>query len=240
MKQAEVAILDEPTGGLDPQSTREFLELIRSLKADGMTILLSSHLLDLVQSICDRVALFNARPDRTDRPRPRPAARRARRLARHSRRGDRRQSRSRDRGGTGRQARDERWRRRSASKRPTTCAPQIARAVVGAGGDLTTIAPATPASTRSTRNISRGFAMRREGSAFSGVGTVIMKELADNLTSDADAAARAADLRHRRRRRLCHHRWRQGPAQRRPVRLPAASSPTATIRCRRSSPSSAS
>ncbi len=59
MKGAAVAILDEPTGGLDPQSTREFLELIRSLKQEGMTILLSSHLLDLVQSICDRVALFH-------------------------------------------------------------------------------------------------------------------------------------------------------------------------------------
>jgi ABC-2 type transport system ATP-binding protein len=59
MKGAQVAILDEPTGGLDPQATREFLELIRSLKRDGMTILLSSHLLDLVQSVCDRVALFN-------------------------------------------------------------------------------------------------------------------------------------------------------------------------------------
>jgi len=60
MKQAKIAILDEPTGGLDPQATREFLELIRSLKHDGMTILLSSHLLDLVQSVCDRVSLFNA------------------------------------------------------------------------------------------------------------------------------------------------------------------------------------
>lgn len=59
MKGAQIAILDEPTGGLDPQATREFLELIRSLKRDGMTILLSSHLLDLVQSVCDRVALFN-------------------------------------------------------------------------------------------------------------------------------------------------------------------------------------
>ena len=59
MKGASIAILDEPTGGLDPQSTREFLELIRSLKKDGMTILLSSHLLELVQSVCDRVALFN-------------------------------------------------------------------------------------------------------------------------------------------------------------------------------------
>jgi ABC-2 type transport system ATP-binding protein len=59
MKGARVAILDEPTSGLDPQSTHEFLDLIRSLKGEGMTILLSSHLLDLVQSICDRVALFN-------------------------------------------------------------------------------------------------------------------------------------------------------------------------------------
>jgi len=60
MKRAEIAILDEPTGGLDPQATREFLDLVRSLKQDGMTILLSSHLLELVQSVCDRVALFNA------------------------------------------------------------------------------------------------------------------------------------------------------------------------------------
>ena len=59
MKGASIAILDEPTGGLDPQATREFLELIRSLKHDGMTIMLSSHLLEMVQSICDRVALFN-------------------------------------------------------------------------------------------------------------------------------------------------------------------------------------
>ncbi len=59
MKGATIAILDEPTGGLDPQATSEFLQLIRSLKGEGMTILLSSHLLDLVQSVCDRVALFN-------------------------------------------------------------------------------------------------------------------------------------------------------------------------------------
>ncbi len=59
MRRVDVAILDEPTNGLDPQSTVEFLELIRSLKAEGMTVVLSSHLLDLVQSICDRVALFS-------------------------------------------------------------------------------------------------------------------------------------------------------------------------------------
>ena len=59
MREVEVAILDEPTSGLDPQTTREFLDLIRSLKGGGMTVILSSHLLDLVQSICDRVALFS-------------------------------------------------------------------------------------------------------------------------------------------------------------------------------------
>ena len=50
MKGAAIAILDEPTGGLDPQATREFLDLVRSLKQEGMTILLASHLLELVQS----------------------------------------------------------------------------------------------------------------------------------------------------------------------------------------------
>jgi ABC-2 type transport system ATP-binding protein len=58
MKQARIAILDEPTSGLDPQSTVEFLGLIRELKQSGVTVLLSSHLLDQVQRICDRVALF--------------------------------------------------------------------------------------------------------------------------------------------------------------------------------------
>jgi ABC-2 type transport system ATP-binding protein len=60
MKGAEVAILDEPTSGLDPQATLELLDMIRQLKRDGVTILLSSHLLDRVQSVCDRVALFHA------------------------------------------------------------------------------------------------------------------------------------------------------------------------------------
>jgi ABC-2 type transport system ATP-binding protein len=60
VKKAEIAILDEPTSGLDPQATLEFLDLIRELKAEGVTVLLSSHLLDQVQRVCDRVALFQA------------------------------------------------------------------------------------------------------------------------------------------------------------------------------------
>ena len=60
MKGAQVAILDEPTNGLDPQSTFELLDMIRTLRDDGMAIILSSHILDRVQAICDRVALFNS------------------------------------------------------------------------------------------------------------------------------------------------------------------------------------
>jgi ABC-2 type transport system ATP-binding protein len=60
VKRAEIAILDEPTSGLDPQATLEFLELIAELKRGGTTVLLSSHLLDQVQRICDRVALFKS------------------------------------------------------------------------------------------------------------------------------------------------------------------------------------
>ena len=59
LKEPRVAILDEPTSGLDPQSTHEFLDMIRSLKSDGLTVLLSSHLLDQVQAVCDRVGLFH-------------------------------------------------------------------------------------------------------------------------------------------------------------------------------------
>lgn len=60
VKRAEIVILDEPTLGLDPEAAREFLELIRDLKRDGITVLLSSHLLHQVQAICDRVGLFSA------------------------------------------------------------------------------------------------------------------------------------------------------------------------------------
>ena len=60
MKQAAIAILDEPTSGRDPQATGELLALIRELKHDGVAVLISSHLLERVQSVCDRVALFQA------------------------------------------------------------------------------------------------------------------------------------------------------------------------------------
>ena len=60
MRRCRIAILDEPTSGLDPQSTHELLEMIAGFAKGGMTVLLSSHLLDVVQTICTRVALFNS------------------------------------------------------------------------------------------------------------------------------------------------------------------------------------
>ena len=59
MRRSRLAILDEPTSGLDPQSTHELLGLIGGFVHEGMTVLVSSHLLDVVQTICTRVTLFN-------------------------------------------------------------------------------------------------------------------------------------------------------------------------------------
>ncbi len=52
-------ILDEPTNGLDPSGMRDMRALIRSLVEQGTTVLLSSHLLNEVQQVCDRIAVLN-------------------------------------------------------------------------------------------------------------------------------------------------------------------------------------
>ena len=57
MHRPELLILDEPTSGLDPLLQHEFAQLVREVRADGATVFLSSHLLDEVQHVCDRVAI---------------------------------------------------------------------------------------------------------------------------------------------------------------------------------------
>jgi ABC-type multidrug transport system ATPase subunit len=52
-------ILDEPTNGLDPAGMREIRQLLRSLAENGTSVLLSSHLLNEVQQVCDRIAVLN-------------------------------------------------------------------------------------------------------------------------------------------------------------------------------------
>ncbi len=53
----DLVILDEPTSGLDPIGTAEVKDLIVSLKAEGKTVLLCSHLLADVEDVCDRIAI---------------------------------------------------------------------------------------------------------------------------------------------------------------------------------------
>lgn len=54
----DVVILDEPTSGLDPLGTLEMKQLILHLKAQGKTVLLSSHQLADVEDVCDRVGIL--------------------------------------------------------------------------------------------------------------------------------------------------------------------------------------
>jgi ABC-2 type transport system ATP-binding protein len=55
----ELLILDEPTNGLDPAGIHEFRQMIRGFVDEGRTVLLSSHLLDEVEKICDHVAIVD-------------------------------------------------------------------------------------------------------------------------------------------------------------------------------------
>ena len=65
-----VLFLDEPTRGLDPIAAREVREEIERLRQDGMTILLTTHLLEDADQLCQRVAfIVNGRIVANDTPR---------------------------------------------------------------------------------------------------------------------------------------------------------------------------
>ncbi|MFL6128033.1 MAG: ATP-binding cassette domain-containing protein [Mycobacteriales bacterium] len=59
LQPRELLILDEPTNGLDPQGTREVRALVSALAADGVTVLLSSHLLSEVEQVCSHVGVMH-------------------------------------------------------------------------------------------------------------------------------------------------------------------------------------
>jgi ABC-2 type transport system ATP-binding protein len=60
LSEPEVLLLDEPTAGVDPQSRAFLLESIRALARPGRTIVYTSHYMEEVQAICDRVAILDA------------------------------------------------------------------------------------------------------------------------------------------------------------------------------------
>ena len=59
IKDPQVLIMDEPTLGIDPEGMRELLNIIRDLSVkDGRTVLISSHQLQQIQQVCDRVGIY--------------------------------------------------------------------------------------------------------------------------------------------------------------------------------------
>jgi ABC-2 type transport system ATP-binding protein len=55
----QLLFLDEPTTGLDPQSRRQFWELIEKFQAEGKTIVLTTHYMEEAERLCDRVAIVD-------------------------------------------------------------------------------------------------------------------------------------------------------------------------------------
>jgi ABC-2 type transport system ATP-binding protein len=58
LREPKLLLLDEPTTGLDPAGMRDMRELVKRLAGDGITILLSSHILAEVEELCNRVAII--------------------------------------------------------------------------------------------------------------------------------------------------------------------------------------
>jgi ABC-2 type transport system ATP-binding protein len=59
VNKPRILFLDEPTTGLDPQARRHLWDLIRTIKAKGITIILTTHYLEEAELLCDRVAIMD-------------------------------------------------------------------------------------------------------------------------------------------------------------------------------------
>lgn len=59
LHEPEVLLCDEPTLGLDPRATLSIIEILSGLKRDGKTVLLTSHNMEMVDQICDGIAVIH-------------------------------------------------------------------------------------------------------------------------------------------------------------------------------------
>jgi ABC-2 type transport system ATP-binding protein len=59
VNQPRVLFLDEPTAGLDPQSRRQLHEMIQAMRAEGRTVVLSTHYIEEAENLCDRLAIID-------------------------------------------------------------------------------------------------------------------------------------------------------------------------------------
>jgi len=59
VNEPQILFLDEPTTGLDPQARRNLWELAESIRAEGRTIVLTTHYMDEAETLCDRVAIMD-------------------------------------------------------------------------------------------------------------------------------------------------------------------------------------
>ncbi len=58
IQSPRLVVLDEPTAGVDPAGSRQIRDMILNLKQQGITVLLTSHLLEQVQEVCDRIGIL--------------------------------------------------------------------------------------------------------------------------------------------------------------------------------------
>ncbi len=60
INKPKIVFLDEPTTGLDPQARRNLWDLIRSIRSNGATVIITTHYMDEAEILCDRVAIIDA------------------------------------------------------------------------------------------------------------------------------------------------------------------------------------